>query len=193
MNKSYKREFKEYYVTYSLIIAIVIIYILMANAGGSASYRNLILFGAKINPLIDSGQYWRLFTCVFIHGNFTHLFFNVYSLVVMGKFCENIFGHAKHLFIFVFSGVAGSYVSYLWSPYISIGASGAIFGLLGAIVAYGWNKKIFWRSGLITNLLLVLGINLFLGLASTGIDNYAHLGGLLAGILLGLLFRLIHH
>ncbi|NLI93983.1 MAG: rhomboid family intramembrane serine protease [Peptococcaceae bacterium] len=161
----------------------------MTNAGGSANYRNLILFGAKVNPLIDNGQYWRLLTCIFIHIGFTHLFFNIYSLLVMGKFCEDIFGHGKLLLIFLFSGIMGSYVSYLLSPKISAGASGAIFGLLGALVAYGWSSKAFWRSGLITNLLVVLGINLFMGFASTGIDNYGHLGGLLGGILLGILFR----
>jgi rhomboid protease GluP len=189
MNDIYKREFKEYYGTYCLIGMMVIVFVLMTLAGGSTNYRNLILFGAKVNELIAAGQYWRFITCIFIHIGFTHLFFNVYALVVLGKFAEKIFGHGKFFLIFFGSGLSGSLLSYLLSPKISAGASGAIFGLLGAIVVYGWKNKYLWRSGLLTNLLVVLGINLFLGVVSPDIDNFGHLGGLLGGMVLGFLFR----
>lgn len=185
MDGIYKREFKEYYVTYTLILINLAVFLLMTLAGGSANYKILILFGAKVNVLIEAGQYWRLLTSVFIHIGFTHLLFNIYALIALGKFTEKIFGHGKMIFIYLFSGLTGSLFSFLFSPSISAGASGAIFGLLGALVAYGWKNSLLWRSGLITNLLIVLGINLFFGLVAQGIDNYAHLGGLLGGILCG--------
>jgi rhomboid protease GluP len=192
MNSVYRREYKAYYITYTLIAINVLIFLLMTLAGGSENYKILILFGAKVNPLIEAGQYWRLFTSIFIHIGFTHLLFNTYALVVLGKFAEKIFNHRKFLLVYLVSGICGSLCSYFFSPNISAGASGAIFGLLGAIVAYGWKNTFLWRSGLITNLLVVLGINLFLGIIVPGLDNYAHLGGLLGGSLLGLGMRKIN-
>lgn len=189
MNPTYKREFKQFYITYSIILICLAVFAVMTLVGGSTNTNVLIFFGAKVNSLISAGQYWRLFTCIFIHIGFTHLFFNLYSLFVLGKFTETILGHGRLLIIFLLSGLSGSILSYLLSPNISAGASGAIFGLLGAFVAYGWKNKYFWKSGLITNLLVVLGINIFLGLVSPGIDNYAHLGGLFIGVILGLFFR----
>ncbi|HHV65498.1 MAG TPA: rhomboid family intramembrane serine protease [Peptococcaceae bacterium] len=185
MNYIYKKEFRDYYVTYTLIFINLVIFILMTIAGGTTNYMVLILFGAKVNPLIEAGQYWRLFTCIFIHIGFTHLLFNTYALIALGKFTEYLFGHKKYLFVYIFCGLCGSLFSYFFSPSISAGASGAIFGLLGSLVGYGWRNAFLWQSGLITNLLIVLGINLFLGFVFPGIDNYAHLGGLLGGLLLG--------
>lgn len=191
MDDIYKREYKEYFVTYTLIIINLAVFVVMTLAGGTENYKNLILFGAKVNVLIEAGQYWRLFTSMFIHIGFTHLLFNTYALIALGKFTEQIFSHSKFIYIYLFSGFTGSLFSYFFSPNISAGASGAIFGLLGAIVAYGWQNSHLWRSGLITNLLIVLGINLFLGMVAPGIDNYAHLGGLLGGILIGWVIRLL--
>lgn len=193
MNEIYKKEFKEYFVTYSLIIINLTVFLLMTFAGGTTNYKILILFGAKVNALIDNGQYWRLISSVFIHIGFTHLLFNTYALLVLGKYAEKIFGHIKFLSIFIFCGINGSILSYLFSPKISAGASGAIFGLLGAIVAYGWKNSSFWRSGLITSLLIVLGINLLFGVIASGVDNYAHLGGLIGGIVMGFILRFIQN
>jgi rhomboid protease GluP len=189
MNSIYKKEYQEYYITYTLIFINIAVFILMTLAGGSTNYKNLILFGAKVNPLIEEGQYWRLLTSVFIHIGFTHLLFNTYALMVMGKFAEKIFNHGKLLLIFLFSGISGSLLSFIFSPKISAGASGAIFGLLGAIVVYGWKNSFLWRSGLITNLLIILGINLVFGMVAPGLDNYAHFGGLIGGAFLGFIFR----
>lgn len=191
MSQIYQKEFKEYFVTYTLIILNLIMFIIMTMAGGSTNYKNLILFGAKVNILIEAGQYWRLFTSMFIHIGFTHLLFNTYALLALGKYAEKIFNHSRFLLIYFCSGITGSLFSYLFSPNISAGASGAIFGLLGAIVAYGWKNPFFWRSGLITNLLIVLGINILFGVLAPGIDNYAHLGGLLGGVVLGSILILL--
>ncbi len=185
MNYIYKKEFRDYYITYSLILINLIMFILMTLAGGTTNYKVLIFFGAKVNPLIEAGQYWRLFTSMFIHIGFTHLLFNIYALIALGKFTEHIFGHKKFVFIYLICGLSGSLLSYFFSPSISAGASGAIFGLLGSLVGYGFRNSFLWQSGIITNLLIVLGINLFFGFVFPGIDNFAHLGGLLSGIIIG--------
>lgn len=161
----------------------------MTLAGGSTNSRVLILFGAKVNPLIEAGQYWRLLTSIFIHIGFTHLLFNSFAMMVLGKYSEKIFGHGKLVMIILFSGLTGSTLSYLMSPYLSAGASGGIFGLLGAIVVYGWNNQFLRSSGLIKNLMIILGLNLMLGVIIPGLDNYAHLGGLIGGSFLGAILR----
>lgn len=189
MNTYLKNEFKRYYITYLLIILNIIVFILMTIFGGSTNVKVLIFFGAKVNELIELGQYWRLISSIFIHIGFTHLLFNTYALLVLGNFAERIFGRFKFLLLYLSSGIGSSTASYLFSPHISAGASGAIFGLLGAIISFGWKNPFLWRSGLITNLLLVLAINLIFGMVVPGIDNYAHLGGLLTGALIGFLYK----
>lgn len=189
LNTYLKNEFKRYYITYLLIILNIIVFILMTIFGGSTNVKVLIFFGAKVNELIELGQYWRLISSIFIHIGFTHLLFNTYALLVLGNFAERIFGRFKFLLLYLSSGIGSSTASYLFSPHISAGASGAIFGLLGAIISFGWKNPFLWRSGLITNLLLVLAINLIFGMVVPGIDNYAHLGGLLTGALIGFLYK----
>lgn len=191
MSDFYRREFRFFYVTYIIIFINLFIFLLMTLAGGSTNANVLIFFGAKVNPLIDLGQYWRLLTANFIHIGFTHLLFNTYALFVLGKYSESIFGHAKLVFMYLFCGLTGSTLSYLLSPSLSAGASGAIFGLLGAIIVYGWNNRFLRRSGLITNFLIILGINLVFGMVMPGIDNFGHMGGLLGGLFLGGLFRFL--
>jgi len=187
----YKKDFREHYITYSLIGINLTIFLIMTLLGGSTNITNLIIFGAKVNSLIEEGQYWRLITSMFIHIGFTHLLFNTYSLFVLGKLAERMYGHGKILLIYILSGISGALFSFIFSPKISAGASGAIFGLLGAILVYGWRKKIFWRSGLISNLLLILGINMFFGIIAPGIDNYAHFGGFLGGVLVSYIIKSI--
>lgn len=185
MNLNYKNN----YITFTLIGINIAVFLLMTVLGGSTNSKILILFGAKVNALIDMGQYWRLFTSIFIHIGFTHLLFNSYALFVLGMFGERMFGHFWFLFLYLISGLGGSSASYFCSPYLSAGASGAIFGLLGAIIVYGWKNTHLWRSGLITSLLMVLGINLVFGLLVPGIDNFAHVGGLVTGGIVGLIIK----
>lgn len=187
----YKNDFKNFYVTYTFIIIIIAVFLLMTLAGGTTNSRILILFGAKVNSLIEAGQYWRLLTSVFIHIGFTHLLFNSYALFVLGKYSEKIFGHGKLIMLFIISGLTGSTLSYLMSPHLSAGASGGIFGLLGAIVVYGWDNQFLRSSGLITNLMIILGLNLVLGMIIPGLDNYAHLGGLIGGSSVGAILRFV--
>ncbi|MBN1312456.1 MAG: rhomboid family intramembrane serine protease, partial [Anaerolineae bacterium] len=138
------------------------------------------------NFLIVQGQLWRLFTPMFLHGGFVHLGVNSYSLYLIGPRVERSFGHFRFLAIYVLSGVAGSVVSFALGPYQSIGASGALFGLIGALVPMLYlNRKIFANTRQqIANIIIVIGLNLFYGFSAGGIDNWAHIGGLVSGLAL---------
>lgn len=176
------------YVTIILSAIMVIVFILMTLAGGSTKTQNLILFGAKVNELILQGEYWRLMTSMFIHIGFLHLAFNLYALWILGSFCEEHFGRWRFLIVYFLSGLAGSLASFIFTDAISAGASGAIFGILGALVSYAWKKPKLWRSGFGKNLIVIIVINLILGVLQPQIDIYAHVGGMLIGLILGFLF-----
>ncbi|AHF06925.1 protease [Desulfitobacterium metallireducens DSM 15288] len=176
------------YVTIILAAINIIVFSLMTLAGGSTNTKNLILFGAKVNELILQGQVWRLFTSMFIHIGFLHLAFNIYALWILGSFSEERFGRWRFLFIYLLSGLAGSVTSFLFTDALSAGASGAIFGILGALVPYSWKNPRLWKSGFGKNLVVIIAINLGIGLIQPQIDIYAHLGGLLIGLAIGFLF-----
>ena len=119
-----------------LIIAInVIVWLLMELNGGSENSDTLIAFGAKVNELIDQGQVWRLLTAMFLHIGIIHLAVNQYSLYAVGTLLERFMGATRFAILYVLAGLCGSLASYWFSPNaISAGASGAIFGLLGALL-----------------------------------------------------------
>ena len=143
--------------------------------------RVLIQFGAKVNTLIQAGEVWRLFASTFIHIGIIHLIFNLYALWALGPLTEESLGHRKFLLIYILSGLGGSIASFVFSTALSAGASGAIFGLLGALLYYSYKRPALWKSGLGMNLVLVILVNLGFGLVQPGIDNFAHLGGLITG------------
>ena len=149
----------------------------------------LYLLGGKSNPDIKAGQYWRLIAPMFLHGSILHILFNGYSLFALGPTVERFFGTLRFLAVYFVAGLAGSVASYAFSSSLSVGASGAIFGLVGALGAFFYaSRKTFGEmarqqlGGLIT----VVMLNLFIGFSSGGvIDNSAHLGGLLGGLIIG--------
>jgi rhomboid protease GluP len=141
-------------------------------------------------PLIANGEYWRLFTAMFLHVGFMHLLFNGIGLLIFGRLLERIYGHYRFTTIYVLAGLSGSIASYTFNRVvIGAGASGAIFGVLGALAAFFLLRRdILGRVGrrYLSSLALIAAINLFLGFIIPGIDNWAHLGGLGGGFLLGL-------
>ena len=126
------------------------------------------------------GQHWRLFTAMFLHLNLLHLLFNMYILYLVGRQLELIFGHARYLAVFLIAGFGGSVASYVFSEpnTVSAGASGAIFGLMGALVVAGHAARAD-----INQVLVLIAINLAFGFVVGGIDWRAHLGGLVTGAL----------
>jgi membrane associated rhomboid family serine protease len=139
-------------------------------------YEYTALFG----PLVNSGEYWRLFTVALVHGGLTHLFFNMFSLLVLGNPVEEALGKARFLVIFFVSLLTGSLASiYLNSyPHVSVGASGAVFGLFGAFIAM---RKMISEG--VRDIYLIVGLNFVFGFILGGVDWRAHLGGLVGGYL----------
>lgn len=178
------------YLTYTIIAINLIVFALMTLAGGSTRTSILVLFGAKVNALIIQGEYWRLFTSMFLHIGFLHLMFNLYALWALGPITEELLGRIRYLTIYIISGVMGSVASFLFTDAISAGASGAIFGVLGALVVYSRRKPFLWKSGFGKNLVVIILINLSLGFFQAGIDVYAHVGGLIGGMLLTAVFSM---
>jgi rhomboid protease GluP len=151
--------------------------------------RALLDYGAKENTLILRGQYWRFLAPVFLHINVLHLILNMANLVFLGIYLERLFGHGRFLLIYLLSGVISCVASFLFSPdTISIGASGAILGLVGAYGAFilAHRRAMVW-GGLfaILVLIVVIGVNLSVGFVIPDVDNSAHIGGLVSGFILG--------
>ncbi len=181
-------------VNSSLIIlgAISLIYLLSLVLSGrlfQPSLEVLILLGAKENSLIDQGQYWRLISATFLHANLIHIFFNGYALYALGPESERIYGTGRFLGLYLLAGLGGSVASYLLSPAPSVGASGAIFGLIGALGGfYFLNRKVLGDFGRaqVQNMVAIVMINLLIGFSAAGvIDNWGHIGGLLTGLAAG--------
>jgi len=143
----------------------------------------LLRLGAKVNALIGLGEYWRLLTAMFLHADVMHIIFNMMALYILGKDIERFFGKKKFLVIYFISGLVGSAASYFLIDNVSVGASGAIFGLMGAnLFLYKLNPLVYKRIyG--SDLLILIGINLVIGLVRPNIDMAGHIGGLIAGFI----------
>ena len=166
----------------------------VGRASVEPTLQVLWIFGAKVNELIADGAYWRLLTATFLHAGFVHLFSNLYMLAIMGRLIEGYFGHKRYLVIYVVGGLSGSLASFALSDAISVGASGAIFGIAGAIAVYFYfyGEKLGSQGmAILQNTLIVIVVNLVLGFRSANIDNWGHLGGLIGGavITIGLMPR----
>ena len=134
-----------------------------------------------------NGEWWRLLTSAFLHGSILHLIFNMYVLFAFGPTLERILGHWRFVVLFLISALGGSVASYVFSDVrtVSVGASGAIFGLMGALVIAGRRLRFD-----ITQVLVLIGINIAIGFFSAGTDWRAHLGGLATGAAMAVVFIL---
>lgn len=181
-------SFKKPIVTYSLIFICILVFILMYVLGnGSTDNYTLLVFGANVDTLTKNGDYYRLFTSMFLHIGILHLLCNMYSLYIIGKEVENVFGKVKYLIIYLLSGIAGSILSLAFNHNtICAGASGAIFGLLGALLYFGYYYRTYLGATLTRTIIPVIVLNLIIGFTSSGIDNAAHIGGLVGGILIAM-------
>ena len=176
-------------ITYIIMGICVFLFIMMYIFGnGSESTSTLIKFGANYDLLTKSGEYYRLFTCMFLHIGIWHLLCNMYSLYIIGKEIENLYGKSKYLVIYVLSGLCGSILSIAFSHNtISAGASGAIFGLLGALLYFGYYYRTYLGATIRSSIIPVIILNLIIGLLTPGISNSAHIGGLVGGILVSMM------
>ncbi len=181
-------SFKKPIITYSIIFICVLVFILMYVLGnGSTDNYTLLLFGANLDALTKNGDYYRLLTSMFLHIGIMHLLCNMYSLYIIGKEVENVFGKWKYLVIYILSGIAGSILSLAFNHNtICAGASGAIFGLLGALLYFGYYYRPYLGATLTRSIIPVIAINLIVGFLDSGIDNSAHIGGLVGGLLVAM-------
>jgi membrane associated rhomboid family serine protease len=179
-------------VTLGIIAANVLVYVAMGLSGASWSEPSIldsVKWGADFGPLTLSSDWWRLFTSTFVHFGIVHIALNMWCLWNLGSSLEPFMGRKVFGVMYVASGLAASLVSVAWNPWkVSAGASGAIFGVAGALVSYFALKKTPLDRALVNRNLTSLGIfifyNLLYGMRGT-VDNAAHIGGLVAGLILG--------
>lgn len=184
-----KRKMK---TTWVLALIIISLFLMEEVLGGSTTVSVLVKMGANVRELVHEGQYFRLLTCVFLHAGWLHVIVNVYVLFALGGFFNRIFGESRYLTVFLFSGITGSLASYfLGSSHVSVGASGALWGLFGASVVIAFIRthllpeavRLRLRRVTLINLIINLGIS-FLPM----VDFWAHIGGGIGGLLISLLF-----
>lgn len=179
-------------LTWGIIAANVAVYVVMVASGvswDSPSSLDALRFGADFGPLTLNGQWWRLFTSMFVHFGIIHIALNMWCLWSLGDLAERVMGRKAFAFLYLASGLAGNIVSELWNPSrVSAGASGAVFGAAGGLVTFLYLKKAPINMEYATRRLKSLGIfiayNLIYGMKA-GVDNAAHIGGVLSGLAIG--------
>jgi len=174
---------KKPYITYSLIIINCILFFLpiLFNC-----YDEIVDMFCTHGPSIRIlKEYYRIITGAFLHGSIMHLLLNCYSLYIIGSQVESFLGKTKFLTIYLYSAISGSLLSTIFSGnYASIGASGAIFGLMGAILYFGYHYRVYLGNVIKSQILPLIIVNLLFGFMVSGIDNAAHIGGLIGGVLI---------
>ena len=180
-------------LTWLLLGAITAVFGVELMTGATENAQALVALGALVPPLVWAGQWWRLASATFLHGNVLHFLLNGWALYQLGGLFEAWMGSSRMAWTYAASGLAGSLASlFFMRGGLSVGASGAIFGVLGALVGVLVRRRDRLRpqaKQLLAQLLMWAGINVFLGLSSPGIDNAAHLGGAAAGFALGLVLK----
>lgn len=181
-------SYKQPIVTYIIMAICIILFILMELSGGSTNSQTLLKYGANLDVLVKNGEYYRLFTCIFLHIGIMHLLCNMYSLYIIGREVENLFGKIKYIVIFILSGIFGSIMSLAFTHNtISAGASGAIFGLLGALLYFGMHYRTYLGEAIKRSIIPIIVVNLIIGFFAEGIDLAAHIGGLVGGVLVAMM------
>ena len=182
-NKKMEKIFssKKPIITYILMGLCIIMFVL---SGFGYNSGTLLLFGANYGQLVKMGEVYRLVTCMFLHAGIMHIFLNMYSLFIIGPRVEDFFGKWKYLLVYFISGISGSLLSIGFnSNVISVGASGAIFGLFGALVYFGYSYRGYIGAMVRSQIVPIVIYNLLMGFFIPGIDMWAHIGGLIGGLM----------
>lgn len=175
-------KIKKPIITSTLVIINVLLYVIPIILG---NYNELISKYSIYGPSIRTGEYYRLITGTFLHAGIFHLLFNCYALSIIGSQLESFLGKTKYIIIYLFSAVIGSLFSITFAGnYYSVGASGAIFGLMGSLVYFGYHYRVYLGNVVKSQIIPLILINLGIGFLTPGIDNSAHIGGLIGGALI---------
>ena len=183
-------------IIFGINAAVFVGMVLSSSAGMDFSGSTLVHWGANVGVLTFSGEWWRLITNVFVHGGLLHIAFNMWCLWNLGQLCESLYGRWTYAAIYLICGIGASVASAAWHPYVpSVGASGAIFGLAGALIAAfklgEFSVPRSALSGTLRSLGAFVVYNLIFGAIIPGIDNTAHIGGLVTGLIVGTLIALL--
>lgn len=170
----------------------ILIFVLVEATGSSEDAEHMIRWGAAYTPLIQEGEYYRLFTCMFLHFGLEHLLNNMFLLLFVGYYLEQYVGKVYYLVIYLGGGLLGSLCSWAaeaaqGEAVVSAGASGAIFAVLGALGIAVWRCRGQRNNLSIRRLLLMILLSIYVGFRSAGVDNLAHVGGLFGGALVALI------
>ncbi|MBN8236631.1 rhomboid family intramembrane serine protease [Halobacillus kuroshimensis] len=168
-------------LTYVLLAVNILVFLYLEMIGSTTSVETLISYGAKYNPAIMDGEWWRIFTSTFLHIGFIHLFMNMLALYYLGSAVERIYGTVRFAVIYFAAGLFGGMASFMMNPSVAAGASGAIFGLFGALLFFGVQYKQLFLRTMGYNLIVIIGINIAFGVMVPQVDNGAHIGGLIGG------------
>lgn len=189
-NKKFAKVFspKRIIFTKLIILICLVMYFVVAIYGGNFinfSPSTLGVLGANNLLLVRHGEIWRLLTSAFLHAGLIHLIVNMYSLAILGTQVETFIGKWKFVLIYLISAISGSLMSlvFLDANVIGVGASGAIFGLMGALLYFGYHYRLYLSNAIRNQIIPIVFLNLFIGFLSPGIDNAAHIGGLIGGYL----------
>ena len=189
-NKKFNDVFSQKRIIFTNVISLIclVMYIIVGIYGNNIfnfSANVLAKFGANNILLVKNGEIWRLITCSFLHVGFIHFLLNMYSLRVIGPSVEGLIGKGKFVFIYLLSALSASLMSLIFmdSNIVSVGASGAIFGLMGALLYFGYHYRLYLNDAIKTQIIPVIVFNLLIGFMISGIDNGAHIGGLIGGYL----------
>ena len=186
------------WMTIALLVAIGLAHLLAGSlafsqglvnlAGVVVSQRStgvLVVLGAMVGERISDGELWRLISCLFLHGDGMHILLNGIALYGLGRLCESVYGPVRFLWLFLVAGVCGSTLSWLGGNAASVGASGSIFGLMGACIVFGYRYRLVLPPHIgdmfRRKLLPWVGLNLAIGVVIPFIDNLGHVGGLIGG------------
>lgn len=170
-------------LTFLFIAINLLAFLWLEMQGGSTNTANLVQYGAKYNPGIVEGEWWRVISSMFLHIGFFHLALNMLALYYLGTAVERMYGSLRFIIIYFLSGIIGGLASFAFNSSVAAGASGAIYGLFGALLFFGIiYKKLFFRT-MGSNLLFILGLNIVFSFTVPQIDNGAHFGGLIGGFI----------
>ena len=182
------------YITFALVAINSIVFVMLEIMGDTQNSEFMAHMGAVWPPyILKQGQYWRLLTATFMHFGFDHILNNMLILVCAGMILEDALGHVKYLILYLIAGIGGSTLSYLQMLHsgdyaVAAGASGAIFGIIGALLWIVIVHKGRYETLTGKGLFFMIVISLYYGIHTGGVDNWGHIGGLIMGFLMGILF-----
>ncbi|MBR1416640.1 MAG: rhomboid family intramembrane serine protease [Bacilli bacterium] len=178
-NASYENVFKpkKIIVTKILIALCVLVFLL------TTYNQNLVYMLANNLEMVKAGEFYRIITSAFVHAGLLHLLVNMYSLYIIGTQVETFLGKRKFIFIYLTSAIVGNLMSLVFNTGFSVGASGAIFGLMGSLLYFGYHYRLYLSTVIKSQIIPIILVNLIIGFTLDGIDNFAHIGGLIGGYL----------